>query len=119
MVRTGAAWVVTLLVLSLSSVDLPHLTGAHHDADFDLVVVTHDASSHRVSGGENVEPVRPDHCLACHWGRSFRPGTEPGILSAPVDETALVLVSDQRFAPVRALVAQPPLRSPPASPIPS
>ena len=114
MVRTGVAWVVTLLVLSLSSVDLPHLSGAHHDSDFDIVVVAHDASSHRVTGDDSAQPVRPDHCLACHWGRSFKPGTEPSLLSAPVEETTLVLVSAPQLVPVRAPVAQPPLRSPPA-----
>ena len=114
LVRTGVAWVVTLLVLSLSSVDLPHVSGAHHDSDFEIVVIAHDASSHRFSSDGSAQPVRPDHCLACHWGRSFRPGAESRALSAPVEETTLVLASAQPFVPVRAPVAQPPLRSPPA-----
>jgi len=112
-IRTRAAALIALLVLSLATVELPHLQAAHHDSDYDIVVVAHDASAHQMDGGGPV-PAGPDHCVACHWGRSFRPGVEPSALKAPVAETAVAFVSDQSFAPSRAPTAQPSLRAPPA-----
>ncbi len=112
-IRTRAAWIVSLLVLSLSTVEMPHMAGAHYDPDCDIVVVAHDASAHRVDGRVPAEDGRPEHCLACHWGRSFRPGVESSALKAPVAEATVAFVPDQSFAPSRAPVAQPSLRAPP------
>jgi hypothetical protein len=59
---------------------------------------------------------QPIHCLACHLARSFRPRTEGRIVTAPASQTGtrvhLRVVTASHAAPV----AQPPLRSPPASP---
>jgi len=113
LIRTGAAWVIALLVLSLTTVEMPHMGGAHHDLDLDIIVVAHDASAHHVSDGQ-IQSARSEHCLACHWGRSFRPGAEPSNLSAPLTETTVARISQQPFIPGRAPIAQPSLRSPPA-----
>lgn len=113
-IRMRPAWVVALLVLSLATVEMPHMAGAHYDPDCDIVVVAHDASAHRIDGTGHDQNGRPEHCLACHWGRSFRPGVESSALNAPVVETTVALVTDQSFISSRAPVAQPPLRAPPA-----
>src|SRR5689334_17446494 len=111
LMRSTAAWVATLVVMSLTTVEMPHMVGAHHDADFDIVVIAHDASAHRIADGQ-VPPARADHCLACHWGRSFRPGGDSGAFTIPLVETAVARVSEQPTILGRAPVAQPPLRSP-------
>jgi hypothetical protein len=113
-VRTRAAWIISLLVLSLSTVEMPHMLGEHYDPDTDILVIAHDASAHRVSGRVPADNARPEHCLACHWGRGFRPGAESSSLKAPVAETTVAFVPAQSFIPSRAPLAQPPLRSPPA-----
>ncbi len=113
-IRRCAAWVTTLLVLSLATVEMPHAAGAHHDSDCDIVVVAHDASAHRVDAGDLAQPARPEHCLACHWGRSFRPGVESSALKAPVLEATVAVAPDPSSIPSRAPVAQPSLRAPPA-----
>jgi hypothetical protein len=117
--RRRAAWIAALLVVSLSSVEMPHWGAEHHDPDFDLVLVAHDADAHHVTSDEGKESAPTGHCLACHWGRSFRPGVRADAVKAPVEPSRLALVPDQPFVPAGAPVAQPPLRSPPASPIPS
>jgi hypothetical protein len=115
--RTGLAWMVTLLVLSLATVEMPHLGAQHHDVDFDLIVVVHDGSAHHVGGGAPERDARPDHCLACHWGRAFRPGLDSRLLDSPADETRLAGAPDPVWMPRHAPVAQPPLRSPPSTSI--
>lgn len=119
LIRARLAWVTALLVLSLSTVEMPHLSAAHHDADFELVVVVHDGSAHQVGSRGSDADARADHCLACHWGRAFRPGVEQGGSDSPAAEARATRIPEQRFVPARAPVAQPPLRSPPNSPIPS
>lgn len=113
-IRLRAAWIISLLVMSLSTVEMPHMAGAHYDPDCDILVVAHDASAHHMNGGGAAENGRPEHCLACHWGRSFRPGAESSALKVPVAESTVAFVPDQSFIPSRAPLAQPPLRSPPA-----
>jgi len=114
LVRTWGAGVIALLVLSLSAIEMPHMDGAHHDPDCDIIIVAHDASAHHVNRGRPVQHERSEHCLACHWGRSFKPGVESGALKAPIVETIVASVPDQPFVPSRAPVAQPSLRAPPA-----
>jgi hypothetical protein len=113
-IRTRIAWVTALVVLSLSTSEMPHAGAAHYDPDCDLIVVAHDSSAHRVDGRIPFERGRPDHCLACHLGRSFRPGVESSALKAPALEASVALIPDQQFVPGRAPVAQPSLRAPPA-----
>jgi hypothetical protein len=117
--RTGLASLVTLLVLSLSMAEMPHLSAGHHDVDFDLVVVVHDGSAHKVGNGGSPIEAGADHCLACHWGRAFRPGVESSGIDSPVVEARTARILEQSFVPARAPVAQPPLRSPPHAPVPS
>ncbi len=119
LIRARLAWVTAILVLSLSTVEMPHLGAAHHDADHDFVVVVHDGSAHQVGSSGPAGDARADHCLACHWGRAFRPGVESRGVDSPAVEARTARISEQSFVPARAPVAQPPLRSPPHDPIPS
>lgn len=110
--RALSTWLVACLVVSLATIEMPHLASGHHDVDFDLVVVTHDASAHHWSSG-SPSPARPEHCLACHWGRSFPTGSDSQTLNAPPPEVIVARVADHVPGTGRAPVAQPPLRSPP------
>ncbi len=114
--RVRPRWVTTLLVLALAAVQMPHLAAAHHD-EHGTVIVSHDASAHRVGGSGVGQSDRQEHCLACHWGRSLRLGLESSVPKAPAIEPADVRVSDQPSVSGRAPVAQPSLRSPPFLPI--
>jgi len=113
-VRARATGVITLLVLAISTVEMPHAAGVHYDPDCDLVVVAHDASAHRIDSSGPTQAERPEHCLACHWGRSFRPGVDADGVGAPLVETTVAVVPAFPSVHGRAPVAQPPLRSPPA-----
>ena len=113
-VRARTSTVVAALLVSLCSLYLPHAADTGHDAHGGLVVFAHDASTHA------VRRTAPDdgaaHCVVCHFGRSVRARTDAASLPAPT-ESAGAHGNLELFTAARpALVAQPPLRAPPASP---
>lgn len=87
-----------------------------HDAACSAIIVEHDASAHRVGAPSADADTHPLHCLVCHWVRAFRPRTEARFVSALASETGVRLPVQFFTITSRAPVAQPPLRSPPASP---
>lgn len=120
MLKWFRAWTrctAVVVLASLASLGIS-LAGAHSDDCHDgcLVAVVHDASAHQVSPGSSTPEAPPLHCLVCHWARAFRPRTETVFVAAPVAATGIwINVEIFTAAPV-APSAQPPLRSPPASP---
>lgn len=115
--RARASSIAAGLLLSLSVLTLPHVAESHHDPDLAILIVgAHDESAHRL-GTKPLDGERPVHCLACHWSRSVR---LPGHVKFPLqaDGEATAVVPGEIFTAARkALVAQPPLRSPPPSPV--
>jgi hypothetical protein len=81
------------------------------------MAVEHDASAHKIVAPPTGADVPQLHCLVCHWVRSFRPRTEARIPSTPVVEAGTAIHVEFVTAAVAAPAAQPPLRSPPQSPI--
>ena len=84
---------------------------AAHDVP---VAVEHDASAHRM-----IPAAAEGHrlsCLACSWTRSFRPRAAVACMVAPAIAGRVV---HARVFTAHSLVqaAQPPLRSPPPSPV--
>ena len=77
--------------------------------------VQHDAAAHSFRAATSDAPSHPLHCLVCQWTRSYR--SHPGSVSqlAPAVEYSLRVHAVPLLAPLAALAAQPPLRSPPAS----
>jgi len=88
-----------------------------HDAACRAMAVQHDATAHSMGAPPTGADTHPLHCLVCHWVRSFRPPTESKILSTPAAEAGTALHIELFTAAAAAPVAQPPLRSPPASPV--
>ena len=88
-----------------------------HDAACGAVVVEHDAAAHRVGSASDDPDSHPIHCLVCHWVRAFRPRTETRFVSAVASEAGVRIPVQYFEISRRAPAAQPPLRSPPASPL--
>ena len=115
--RARGPCIAVAVLASFASLGIS-LTGVHPDDCHDdcMVVVVHDASAHQVSSGSSAPDAPPFHCLVCHWARSFRPFSQAVFVAAPVAATGIwINVEIYTAAPV-APSAQPPLRSPPASP---
>jgi hypothetical protein len=76
--------------------------------------VPHDAAAHTFQAATSDTPSHPLHCLVCQWTRSYR--SHPGSVShlAPTVEYSLRVHAVPLLAPLAAIAAQPPLRSPPA-----
>lgn len=118
--RVRAARVAAITLVWLVAVGgvavAPHEDDCH-DAACSALVIEHDAAAHRVRAPSGDSDGHPLHCLVCHWVRAFRPRTEARFVSA-LASGAGVRIPVQFFAIFsRASAAQPPLRSPPASPI--
>jgi len=113
--RIAVAAIVSLGTVGVSAVS-PHEDDCH-DAACRAMAVEHDASAHQIGAPSAESDVHPLHCLVCHWVRSFRPRTEAKILSMPVAETGITLHIESFTAARSTQVAQPPLRSPPDSPV--
>ena len=116
--RTGASCIAVAVLASLASLSIS-VAGLHdaqcHDAECFSAIV-HDASAHQRAADPARDEAPPLHCLVCHWARSFRPRSEAVFVAAPVAVAGLwINVEIDTAAPV-APAAQPPLRSPPASP---
>jgi hypothetical protein len=115
--RERSAHVAAALVVLFAMVGAPHSADPHHDAGHGVALVAHDESAHRVGAAASDTDSRPLHCLVCHLARSFRPRTEARSISAPATRVAVRIHIEIFTASSAALIAQPPLRSPPASPV--
>lgn len=111
--RVAATTLVGLIAVGGAAV-APHDDDCH-DAACRAVVVEHDASAHRV-GAPSLAESHPLHCLVCHWVRAFRPPAEARFVSTLASATSVRIHIQFFVVSSRAPVAQPPLRSPPASP---
>ena len=109
--RIAALAIASLIAANGAAITL-HGDDCH---DGPCAFVQHDASAHRIGASTN-EGAEPNHCLVCHWARSFRLRTEARGLTLPVAEARDLVHVEYVTAAVSAPVAQPPLRSPPTSP---
>ena len=103
----------------LSLVTLTGWSAAPHQDDCHdaicAIIVPHGPSAHSISRADTWHADRPLHCVLCHWTRIARPSANASHhLTPDVDRTVRFLV-DVVVAPEAFLVAQPPLRAPPAS----
>jgi len=118
--RARASGIVAIAMLSMAAVGgsavVPHADDCHDAA---CVAVEHNAAAHRIGATSPDADNHPLHCLVCHWVRAFRPSTEARFVSAPSTDAADNVNVEIVTVPGRAPVAQPPLRSPPSSPIPA
>jgi hypothetical protein len=111
-----AALAIAVLVGSGGLSVIPHQDDDCHESL--CAFVQHDASAHRIAAQREPSAAHPDHCLVCHWTRSFRLRTETRVLTHHVSEVRELRHVDPLTVAVSAPVAQPPLRSPPpASPV--
>ena len=113
--RIAMAALASLAAVGTSAVS-PHEDDCH-DAACKAMAVEHDAAAHRLGAPSTDSDIHPLHCLVCHWVRSFRPPTEARTLSTPAADAGTA-IHVQLFTAARSTqIAQPPLRSPPASPV--
>ena len=116
--RVQSSSVATALLVSVTalggSLVAPHPLDCHEAC---VVLVTHDASAHQIRADVAETDAHPLHCLVCHWARSFRPQTETRFFPAPAAQAGTRIHLVVFTAAPAAQVAQPPLRSPPASPV--
>jgi hypothetical protein len=107
--------IVSLAALGASAVT-PHVDDCHDSACL-TPAVEHDAAAHRIVAPPTGEDVQPFHCVVCHLLRSFRPGIDARVLSAPAADAGTLLHVDLVTSSATASAVQPPLRAPPASPL--
>jgi hypothetical protein len=111
--RLGPIAIAALVSLA----GLTSLSAAVHDAgechdECAAGVLRHDPWSHAI-GSATADAEHPLHCVLCHWTRTVRPSAETvHVVARPLAQNVRS-VSDVLIAPLRALAAQPPLRSPP------
>jgi hypothetical protein len=117
--RVRASTIATVAMFSMAAVGgaavVPHEDDCHDACP--ASVGAHNPAAHRIGGTSVDADNHPLHCLVCHWVRAFRPRTEARVVSAPSTETAVNIYVEIVSTSGRAPVAQPPLRSPPSSPI--
>jgi hypothetical protein len=115
--RLKASCLAATVLVSLGAMGIsllaPHPLDCH-DGDCEIGVV-HDASAHRIGTADRPTTGEPFHCLVCHWARSFRPNTETRYVASPGTQTRIRVTVVTVTASPAAPLAQPPLRSPPAS----
>ena len=116
LVRARTSSVAAALLVSLLSLQLPHPADADHDSHGSLALFAHDPSSHAVRDALPEDDAPPLHCVVCHLARSFRPQANAPSLPVPVVSTGTQTHLEVFTAAHPALLAQPPLRSPPPSP---
>ena len=118
--RVHASQIAVTAIISLAAVGVsavsPHVDDCH-DAGCWAMAVEHDAAAHRIGAPPMGTDAHPLHCLVCHWVRSFRPRAEARIVSAPAADAGTSVHVEFFTAAHSAPAAQPPLRSPPSSPV--
>lgn len=118
--RVHASRIAVTAIVSLAAVGVsagsPHEDDCH-DAGCRAMAVEHDAAAHRFGAPPTGADAHPLHCLVCHWVRSFRPRTESRIIPTPAAEAGTAVHVELFTATASAPAAQPPLRSPPSSPV--
>ena len=118
--RVRASRIAAMAMLSMAAVGgsavLPHEDDCH-GASCSPAAVAHDAAAHRVGAPPSADASHPLHCVVCHWVRAFRPRTEARIVSTLAEKAGVRIAIDIVPASAGAPAAQPPLRSPPASPV--
>lgn len=113
--RLAATLLLSILSMA-ATVGTSHASDCH-DAACAPIAVQHDASAHQFRAATQDAGSHPLHCLVCHWARSFRPHIEVRFVPAPAMLAGVrIHVESFTVAPVTT-AAQPPLRSPPASPV--
>jgi hypothetical protein len=116
--RARASSVAAVAILSMAAVGgsavVPHEDDCH---DACAATAAHNHAAHRIGAASPDTDNHPLHCLVCHWVRAFRPPTEARFVSLPSTDTAVGVSVETIAVSGRAPVAQPPLRSPPSSPI--
>ena len=117
--RLSQRCTAVVVLASLASLGIS-LAGPHDDECHDAEcfgAIVHDASDHQIAADSSRDEAPPLHCVVCHWARSFRLHSETVFGAVPVAAAGLWLnVEIDTAAPI-APAAQPPLRSPPASPV--
>jgi hypothetical protein len=113
--RIAFVAMASLVALGMSAVS-PHVDDCHDAACLGLVV-EHDASAHRFVAPVSVTDAAHLHCLVCHWTRSFRPPITTKFSTGPNVLVRTMVPLDTIFVARNAQIAQPPLRSPPLSPL--
>ena len=108
----GATALLSLVTLTVWSA-LPHRDDCHDEIC--AVIVPHDPSAHSVGRTDSSNGDRPLHCVLCHWTRIVRPSATVSHHLTPAVERTVRFLVDVVVAPEAFLVAQPPLRAPPAS----
>lgn len=116
-VRAGTSSVAAALLVSLLSLQVPHTADADHDSHGSQVLFAHDPSAHAFRDTVPGDGAPSLHCVVCHFARSFRPQTDSPSLPVPAVSTGARVHLEVFTAARPAVVAQPPLRSPPSSPI--
>ena len=118
--RVHASRIAITAIVSLAGVGTsaisPHEDDCH-DAACRAMAVEHDAAAHSIGAPPMGTDAHPLHCLVCHWARSFRPRTEAKVPSTPAAEAGTAVHVELFTAARSTQVAQPPLRSPPSSPV--
>jgi hypothetical protein len=118
--RLRAFGIAATLLLSLAalhvSVSSPHGDDCH-DAGCIATIVEHDAAAHRAEAPSTTVDSRPLHCLVCHWAQSFRPRITRTFVATLAVQASIYVDFDLVPVGRNTQVAQPPLRSPPASPL--
>ena len=117
--RLSQRCTAVVVLASLASLGIS-LAGPHddecHDAEC-FAAIAHDSSDHQIAADPSRDEAPPLHCVVCHFARSFRLHSETVFVAAPAAVAGLwINVEIYTAAPV-APAAQPPLRSPPASPV--
>jgi hypothetical protein len=118
--RERSACLAALLAAFLAAVGSPHSTDPRHDSDRAIVAagfVAHSETDHRLKAPATDSDTHESHCVMCHFARSFRPRTDTRVVGAASVRPSVYHPAEAVSAPSAALTAQPPLRSPPASPI--
>ena len=113
--RIAITAIISLATVGVSAVS-PHEDDCH-DAACRAMAVEHDADAHRIGAPPMGTDAHPLHCLVCHWVRSFRPPTESKVLSTLAADAGTAAHVEIFTAAASTPAAQPPLRSPPSSPV--